>query len=97
MGVLDGVLGGVVGAEALSLVKGYLEKHGGVHGVVADFERNGLGQQVKSWVPTGPNSDHHRADPPSSGVVNLKDWPTNSVFPPIRFLNFWPSPRRSTN
>ena len=48
MGMLDGVLDGVVGAEALSLVKGYLEKHGGAQGVAADFQRNGFGEQVKS-------------------------------------------------
>jgi uncharacterized protein YidB (DUF937 family) len=54
MGFLDGVLGGVVGAEALSLVKGYFEKHGGVDGVVADLDRNGFGKQAKSWVSTGP-------------------------------------------
>ena len=56
MGFLDGVLGGVVGAEALSLVKGYFEKHGGIEGVVSEFEKNGFGQHVKSWVSTGPNS-----------------------------------------
>lgn len=55
MGFLDGILGGVVGAEALSLVKGYFEKHGGIRGVVAEFEKTGLGQQAKSWVGTGPN------------------------------------------
>jgi len=55
MGLLDGVLGGVIGAEALSLVKGYLDKHGGLEGVVAEFEKTGFGQQVKSWISTGPN------------------------------------------
>lgn len=55
MGLLDGILGGAIGAEALSLVKEYVEKHGGVAGVVAEFEKTGFGQQVKSWVSTGPN------------------------------------------
>jgi uncharacterized protein YidB (DUF937 family) len=55
MGFLDGVLGGVVGAEAFSLVKGYIEKHGGIQGVVGEFEKTGFGQQAKSWVSTGPN------------------------------------------
>jgi uncharacterized protein YidB (DUF937 family) len=32
-----------------------LEKHGGVQGVVNEFERNGLGPTVRSWVSTGPN------------------------------------------
>lgn len=34
MGFLDGILGGVVGAEALSLVKGYFEKHGGIEALL---------------------------------------------------------------
>lgn len=55
MGFWNGILGGVVGAEALSLVKGYVEKHGGLEGVIAEFEKTGLGQQAKSWVGTGPN------------------------------------------
>jgi len=55
VGVLDGILGGVIGAEALSLVKGYIEKNGGIEGVVAQMEQTGFGQQVKSWVGTGPN------------------------------------------
>jgi uncharacterized protein YidB (DUF937 family) len=74
MGFLDGVLGGVVGAEALSLVKGYFEKHGGVQGVVAEFEKNGFGQQAKSWVSAGAN---HPITPEqvhqTIGLVNLKD------------------------
>jgi uncharacterized protein YidB (DUF937 family) len=55
MGLLDGILGGVIGAEALSLVKDYIEKHGGIQGVVAEFEKTGFGQQAKSWISTGPN------------------------------------------
>jgi uncharacterized protein YidB (DUF937 family) len=55
MGLFDGILGGVIGAEALSLVKDYIEKRGGIQGVVAEFEKTGFGQQAKSWVSTGPN------------------------------------------
>ena len=29
MGWLQGILGGVIGAEALSVMKGYFDKHGG--------------------------------------------------------------------
>jgi uncharacterized protein YidB (DUF937 family) len=36
-------------------VSGVLEKHGGVQGVVSEFEKNGLGATVRSWVGTGPN------------------------------------------
>jgi uncharacterized protein YidB (DUF937 family) len=55
MGMFDGLLGGIVGAGMVSVVNGVLEKHGGVQGVVNEFERNGLGTTVKSWVSTGPN------------------------------------------
>ena len=55
MGMFDGLLGGIVGAGMVSVVSGVLEKHGGVQGVVNEFERNGLGTTVKSWVSTGPD------------------------------------------
>ncbi|MEP7307338.1 MAG: YidB family protein [Acidobacteriota bacterium] len=55
MGLLDGVLGGMVGAGMMSVVSGIIEKHGGLQGVVSQFEKNGLGNTVKSWVGTGPN------------------------------------------
>src|SRR5262249_3261428 len=55
MGMFDGLLGGIVGAGMVSVVNSILEKHGGVQGVVSEFERNGLGGTVRSWVGTGPN------------------------------------------
>ena len=55
MGLFDGVLGGIVGAGMVSVVNNILEKHGGVQGVVSEFEKNGLGATVQSWVGTGPN------------------------------------------
>ena len=66
MGMLDGLLGGIVGASMVSVVNGIIEKHGGVQGVVSEFERNGFGATVKSWVGTGPNQpispdDVHKA------------------------------------
>ena len=74
MGFLDGILGGVVGAEALSLVKGYFEKHGGIQGVVNEFESNGFGQQAKSWVGRGPNDPITPEQVHQTiGLVNLKD------------------------
>jgi uncharacterized protein YidB (DUF937 family) len=56
MGLFDGMLGGIVGAGMVTVVNGILEKHGGVQGVVNEFERNGFGQTVQSWVGTGPNA-----------------------------------------
>src|SRR4029079_18388868 len=55
MGMFDGLVGGIVGAGMVSVVNGILEKHGGLQGVVGEFEKNGLGATVRSWVGTGPN------------------------------------------
>jgi uncharacterized protein YidB (DUF937 family) len=55
MGLLDGLIGGVVGAGMTTVVSQILEKHGGLQGVVSEFERNGFGPTVQSWVGTGPN------------------------------------------
>lgn len=55
MGMFDGLLGGIVGAGMVSVVNGIIEQHGGLQGVVSEFEKNGLGGTVKSWVGTGPN------------------------------------------
>jgi len=55
MGMFDGILGGIVGAGMVSVVNGILEQHGGLQGVVSEFEKKGLGPTVRSWVGTGPN------------------------------------------
>lgn len=55
MGMFDGLIGGIVGAGMVSVVNGILEKHGGLQGVVNEFEKKGLGPTVSSWVSTGPN------------------------------------------
>jgi uncharacterized protein YidB (DUF937 family) len=55
MGMFDGILGGVVGAEMATVVNGLIEKHGGVQGIVAQLEQQGLGGTVKSWVGSGTN------------------------------------------
>jgi uncharacterized protein YidB (DUF937 family) len=64
MGLLDGVLGGVIGGEMVSVVSALIEKHGGVQGIVAQMESQGLGDTVKSWVGTGANQ------PISAGQVH---------------------------
>ena len=66
MGMLDGLLGGIVGAGMVSVVNSVIEKHGGLQGVVSQFEQSGLGATVRSWVGTGPNqpispTDLHKA------------------------------------
>jgi uncharacterized protein YidB (DUF937 family) len=55
MGILDGVLGGVIGAELTNVVSGVIQRHGGVSGLVSQFEQQGLGSVVQSWVRNGPN------------------------------------------
>jgi uncharacterized protein YidB (DUF937 family) len=62
MGLFDGILGGVVGAGMVSVINGILENHGGVQGVVNEFEKNGLGSTVRSWVGTGTNNPISAAD-----------------------------------
>ena len=63
MGLLDGVLGTVLGGgqssaaqSPLTAVLGaLLQQQGGLAGLVGALSRGGLEQQVKSWVGTGPN------------------------------------------
>jgi len=55
MGLFDGLIGGIVGAEMASVVNGVLAKHGGISGLVTQFQKQGLGDTIKSWVGTGAN------------------------------------------
>jgi uncharacterized protein YidB (DUF937 family) len=55
MGLLDGIMGGVVGAEMTSLVQGEIARHGGLPGLVSQFEQQGLGGAVQSWIGTRAN------------------------------------------
>jgi len=55
MGIFDGVLGGVVGATMVSVLNNLIEQHGGVQGIVNQFEKQGFGETIKSWVGTGAN------------------------------------------
>ena len=56
MGLLDGLIGGAVGAEMATAVNGFIEHHGGVQGIVSQMEQQGLGNTVRSWVQTGANA-----------------------------------------
>jgi len=55
MGMFDGILGGIVGAEMATVVNDLIQKHGGVQGIVAQLEQQGLGSTVRSWIGTGAN------------------------------------------
>ncbi len=56
MGLFDGVLGGIVGAEMATVVNGLIERHGGVEGVVNQLRTSGFGPTVNAWVNEGPNA-----------------------------------------
>jgi uncharacterized protein YidB (DUF937 family) len=56
MGLLDGLIGGMVGAEMVTVVNGLIEKHGGVQGVVNQLRSQGLGATVNTWIADGANA-----------------------------------------
>ena len=56
MGLFDGMLGGIVGAEMATVVNGLIERHGGVQGMVDQMRSTGLGPTVHSWINEGPNA-----------------------------------------
>lgn len=55
MGLFDGLLGGIVGAEMATVVNSLIQQHGGVQGLVNQLEQQGLGGVARSWVSTGAN------------------------------------------
>jgi uncharacterized protein YidB (DUF937 family) len=55
MGLLDGLLGGTLGAGIVTVLNSYVEKHGGLQGVVSQFEQQGMGDTIKSWIGNGEN------------------------------------------
>ena len=55
VGLFDGILVGIVGAEMTQVVSALIEKHGGVQGVISQLESQGLGGTARSWVGTGTN------------------------------------------
>ena len=56
MGMLDGLVEGMVGAEMVYVVNGLIQKHGGMQGVVSQLQSQGLGPTVNSWMAQGPNT-----------------------------------------
>ena len=55
MSLLDGLLGGLVGGEMTTVVNSFIQQHGGLQGMVTQFEKQGLGPTVQSWIGNGPN------------------------------------------
>ena len=94
MSWLKAILGGVIGAEALNLVKEYVEKRGGVEAVVGRL-RNGArqtrcGEQQEGGGPADhsnlPNTASFKATPfwpPAEGAtcVSISAPPSNVMNP----------------
>lgn len=61
MGLLDAVGGAMAsggggqGGDLMQVVMKLVQQHGGLEGLVAQFQKGGLGEIVQSWVSTGPN------------------------------------------
>jgi uncharacterized protein YidB (DUF937 family) len=73
MSWLKAIVGGAIGAEALSLVKDYIEKQGGVDAVVKQFKDGGFKRQVESWVSTGKNEAINSIEVGQAiGIENVK-------------------------
>jgi uncharacterized protein YidB (DUF937 family) len=56
MGLFDGLIGGMVGAEMVTVVNRLIEQHGGMQGVVNQLKSNGLGPTVNAWMTEGPHA-----------------------------------------
>jgi uncharacterized protein YidB (DUF937 family) len=72
MGLLDGLLGGAVGATVVTALQSLIQQHGGVQGVVSQLEQQGLGNTVRSWVGTGANHpiSPEQVNSAFGGVIN---------------------------
>ena len=56
MGLLDGLIGGAIGAGVATVTAKFIDEQGGVRAIVTQMQQHGLGETVKSWVATGPNA-----------------------------------------
>lgn len=52
---LDAWFGQSAGSEVAGTILRILDLHGGLQGLVEQFDRQGLGEIVSSWVGTGAN------------------------------------------
>lgn len=55
MGLFDGLLSSFGDGEAEKVVGAFLDQHGGIEGVAAQFEKQGLGGTVESWLGDAAN------------------------------------------
>ena len=50
MGLFDGILDRFRDGEAENVLSAFLDQHGGIEGIAAQFEKQGLGGTVESWL-----------------------------------------------
>jgi uncharacterized protein YidB (DUF937 family) len=50
-----GIGGGGTSGQLLGMVEGFVERQGGMSGLLEKFRSNGMAQQADSWVGDGPN------------------------------------------
>ena len=62
MGMLDGLLGGLMGGTTqqgqnplMQIALQMIQQNGGLPGIISKFQQAGLGAQAQSWVGTGQN------------------------------------------
>jgi uncharacterized protein YidB (DUF937 family) len=55
MVLLNGLVGGAVGPDLVSVVSALIEKHGGLPGIIDHLQQHGLGTAVRSWIRPGQN------------------------------------------
>jgi len=83
MGLLDGIVGGAIGAALVISVNSLIEQHGGLKGLVNDLEQKGLGPVVRSWIGKGENQpvspDQVRQ---ALGADTLKELAAKAAIPP---------------
>ncbi|MDP9128075.1 MAG: YidB family protein [Pseudomonadota bacterium] len=64
MNIFKGLMGRAAEMEIAMLMNMFIEKNGGVQGIVSQFEAKGLGEAARSWISTGANQaitpDHIR-------------------------------------
>jgi uncharacterized protein YidB (DUF937 family) len=51
----DSILGGAIGAGALQMAGKLINDHGGIEGIAQEFQKQGLGDMMQSWIGGGTN------------------------------------------
>ena len=80
MGVLDSLVGGDVSAEFVRVVEGFIQKQGGVAGLVKQFDKQGLGPIIQSWVEKAQTTPFRPGRSTAHwGMRRCSSWARNSA------------------